>query len=221
VGVDALHTNTSGDLNTAIGYAAGSSASASNYCTFLGFDANVNVGGNYNNSTAVGNEARVTASNQVRLGSLNVTSIGGYAGWTNLSDSRYKKNVREEVKGLEFILKLRPVLYQLDVASLHSKLHSGREIENTALTQEAIAEKERITYTGFLAQEVEKAAAAANFDFSGVDKPKNENDLYGLRYAEFVVPVIKAVQELSQQNEDLRKEIEELKKKIAELALRK
>jgi len=31
-----------------------------------------------------------------------------------------------------------------------------------------------------------------------VDAPKNENDYYGLRYAEFVVPLVKAVQE--QQN---------------------
>ena len=27
------------------------------------------------------------------------------------------------------------------------------------------------------------------FDFSGVDKPKNEEDYYGLRYSEFVVPL--------------------------------
>jgi hypothetical protein len=36
------------------------------------------------------------------------------------------------------------------------------------------------------------------FDFSGVEKPKNEKDLYGLRYAEFVVPLVKAVQELDE-----------------------
>ena len=30
-----------------------------------------------------------------------------------------------------------------------------------------------------------------------MDAPKNENDFYGLRYAEFVVPLVKAVQELN------------------------
>jgi hypothetical protein len=52
------------------------------------------------------------------------------------------------------------------------------------------------------------------YDFSGVDKPKNENDTYGLRYGEFVVPMIKAMQEQQQQIEDLKKQIEELKKLI-------
>ncbi len=49
-----------------------------------------------------------------------------------------------------------------------------------------------------------------NYDFSGVDAAKNDKDLYGLRYAEFVVPLVKAVQELSQQNNELKKRIEKL-----------
>ena len=36
---------------------------------------------------------------------------------------------------------------------------------------------------------------------------QNENDTYGLRYAEFVVPLTKAVQELSAENAALKKEI--------------
>ena len=55
--------------------------------------------------------------------------------------------------------------------------------------------KSVIRYTGFLAQEVETAAKSSGFDFSGVDAPKNDQDLYGLRYSEFVVPLVKAVQE--------------------------
>ena len=58
--------------------------------------------------------------------------------------------------------------------------------------------KEKIIYSGFIAQEVEKAAREAGYDFSGVDKPKNEKDLYGLRYADFVVPLVKAIQEQQQ-----------------------
>jgi hypothetical protein len=73
--------------------------------------------------------------------------------------------------------------------------------------------------TGFLAQEVAEAAKETNFDFSGVDIPENENELFSLRYAEFVVPLVKAVQEqqamIEKQNsmiEQLKKEIESLKK---------
>jgi hypothetical protein len=68
--------------------------------------------------------------------------------------------------------------------------------------------------SGFIAQEVEKAANEMGFVFSGIDKPQNENGLYGLRYAEFVVPLVKAVQELSKQNEELLTRIEKLERII-------
>src|SRR5690606_38415696 len=79
----------------------------------------------------------------------------------------------------------------------------------------AVNQKEQITYSGFIAQEVEAAAKRLNYNFSGVDAPKNEKDLYGLRYAEFTVPLVKAVQELNKENMELRKENEEIKKQLA------
>jgi len=48
--------------------------------------------------------------------------------------------------------------------------------------------KAAVRYTGFLAQDVEKAAKSVGYDFSGVDAPQHERDNYSLRYAEFVVP---------------------------------
>ena len=72
-------------------------------------------------------------------------------------------------------------------------------------------------FSGFVAQEVEQAAKSTGYDFSGVDKPKNENDMYGLRYAEFVVPLVKAVQELSKMNKDRDAKIDTLQKQINEL----
>ena len=61
--------------------------------------------------------------------------------------------------------------------------------------EELNIEKEQIRYSGFIAQEVEAAANDVGYDFSGVDAPKNDKDFYGLRYAEFVVPLVKAMQE--------------------------
>jgi hypothetical protein len=68
------------------------------------------------------------------------------------------------------------------------------------------------------------AAKELGYDFSGVDKPKNEKDFYGLRYAAFVVPLVKAVQEqqqiideLKQSNSSKQKWIEELMKRIEKL----
>ncbi len=66
------------------------------------------------------------------------------------------------------------------------------------IMKQAMQEKSAITYTGFVAQDVEKAADSVGFTFSGIDKPKDANQsFYGLRYGDFVVPLVKAVQELS------------------------
>ncbi len=44
----------------------------------------------------------------------------------------------------------------------------------------------------------EQEANSVGYDFSGVDKPKNENDFYGLRYAESVVPLLKGMQDTAE-----------------------
>src|SRR4030095_215824 len=75
----------------------------------------------------------------------------------------------------------------------------------------------KIVYNGFIAQEVEEAAKKLNFDFSGVDKPQSKDGLYGLRYDNFIVPLVKAVQELSKQNEERETKINNLQKQIDEL----
>ena len=48
-----------------------------------------------------------------------------------------------------------------------------------------------------------------NYDFSGVDKT---GKIMGLRYAEFVVPLTKAVQELSKMNDEKDEKIDNLEK---------
>ena len=55
--------------------------------------------------------------------------------------------------------------------------------------------------TGFIAQEVETAAKNIGYDFDGVHHPESDKDNYTIGYASFVVPLVKAVQELSNQNE--------------------
>jgi hypothetical protein len=77
--------------------------------------------------------------------------------------------------------------------------------------------KSKVTYTGFVAQEVEKAANEIGYNFSGVDAPKNDHDFYGLRYSEFVVPLVVALQELSKKTDALEKENIELKDRLDKL----
>jgi len=224
-GVHALYKNTSGNSNTANGYYAGSYNDNNVGCTFIGYDADQSVFTDFTNSTALGNISRITASNQVRIGNSSVTSIGGYEPWTNLSDGRFKKNVKENVPGLAFINQLHAITYTIDVTNLRNFLGEDRQNEAItaegktvreknpeaeALIQKGIQEKEKIIRTGFVAQQVEEAAKKIGYDFSGVDKPANEHTPYGLRYSEFVVPLVKAVQELSKQNDELNLKMSQL-----------
>jgi autotransporter adhesin len=150
------------------------------------------------NTTALGNGATVSASNRVRIGNSSVSRIGGQVAWTNLSDGRIKENVQEAVPGLSFISELRPVTYKIntrkqDEITMQAMPDSIKE--KRMLSDEEYLKSSSIVRTGFIAQEVEAAAKKVGFDFDGVSTPENETDLYGIRYAEFVVPLVKAVQE--------------------------
>ena len=123
------------------------------------------------------------------IGNGSVANIGGQVAWSNLSDSRFKKNIEPETHGLDFIMKLKPVTYNLDVHKLNTFLGVPTTDEESA------KEKEAIVYSGFLAQDVEQAANDVDYNFSGVVKPQNEKDHYSLVYSDFVIPLVKAVQE--------------------------
>ncbi|RMG80686.1 MAG: hypothetical protein D6707_05995 [Bacteroidetes bacterium] len=221
VGKQALYKNSTGTRNTAVGFNALYENATGNNNTALGYGAfQTSANSGYTNSTAIGYNAPMNASNKVVVGNSSVTTIGGYANWTNLSDGRFKINVQENVHGLDFILKLRPVTYQLDINKLAEHLHTPDSLR--LFDSEKLKAKE--IQCGFIAQEVEKAAQEVNFNFHGIDKPKNPNDHYGLRYAEFVVPIVKAIQEqqeiITNQQTNLakqQKEIELLKEKVEKL----
>jgi len=124
---------------------------------------------------------------------------------------------------------LQPLSYQIDLDELDRftgvpSLPENASEEERQFDLESRAVKERIRKTGFIAQDVELAALSVGYDFSGVDKPKNENDFYGLRYAEFVVPLVKGMQEqqaiiqsLTQDNAKIKAENAELKSDIDQI----
>jgi len=158
------------------------------------------------------------------IGSNYILSIGGYANWTNVSDGRVKKNIKQNVPGLKFINKLQPVTYNLDLDAADQiiqrpamKDRDGKIIQPSAQQLEARQAKQQILYSGFVAQDVEKAAKELNYNFSGVDAAKNEHDLYGLRYSDFVVPLVKAVQELNKMSHDKDAKINDLQRQLDEL----
>lgn len=218
VGTRSLYQSTIANGNTAIGSGAGDGAVTNgNFNTFLGNNTYATAAG-FTHSTVIGSTTTISASYQVRVGSSSVTSIGGPVGWTNLSDARVKTNIQNNVPGLDFILKLNPVTYTIDVTKLDKWLHPrGFKIEPTQEELDAKVAKSKIVYTGFIAQDVEAVANTMGYNFSGVDAPKNDKDLYGLRYAEFVVPIVKAMQEQQKMIDDLQKQVLSLQQTVLQL----
>jgi trimeric autotransporter adhesin len=224
-GTYALFSNTTGSYNVATGGYALSINKEGRWNIGVGYSADVS-GSNYDNAIAIGAYAFATQSHQARIGNTVVTSIGGNVSWSTFSDGRFNKNVQENVPGLAFIKQLRPVSYNLDIASLNSRIAPARladSVANKAVfsteMKTALSKKEQIVYTGFIAQDVEAVAKKMNYSFSGVDVPEagNEKSVYGLRYAEFVVPLVKAVQELSNENEDLKAEVQQLRQEMKQM----
>ena len=160
------------------------------------------------NAIAIGYQATATTTNEVVIGNAAHTSIGGSVNWTATSDGRLKTDVKENVVGIEFIRQLRPVTYHFDSKKIME--HHGQSIPTDL--DSALFLKNQIQYTGFIAQEVEAVAENVGYDFSGVDKRTQVSDTlkisdtYGIRYAEFVVPLVKTTQELSQKAQALVKE---------------
>jgi trimeric autotransporter adhesin len=217
-GYHALFGNVGGNLNTAVGYnALGGNLSGFENVAIGQNALYANVSGYYNiaigrysgthpstpnlyNTISIGNDGILNAyQNQAFIGNLNTLFIGGKVTWSTFSDARIKNNVKEDVKGLDFIDRLRPVTYLISNQAI-TKITGNKETPDYPGKNEC----ETIRYSGFIAQEVEKAARDVGYDFSGYAAPKNQWGLYTLSYEQFVVPLVKAVQELHTKNELLQ-----------------
>jgi len=229
VGAYALLNNGSNSGNTAVGYNAFFPNSNGSYNTALGYNTALSSNALFTNSTVIGANAIVDASNKIRLGDANVTVVESNGVFNTVSDGRFKYNIQENVKGLDFILKLRPVTYQFDTKKQEdfTKGNLTAEQLDKYATPAAYNESNNIKRTGFIAQEVAAAAQKTGYDFDGVKVPANDKQYYSLSYASFVVPLVKAMQEqqqtidalkkqnqlLQQQNELILKRLEALEKK--------
>jgi hypothetical protein len=206
--------NTTGSDVTAIGANAGDGTGSSN-SVFVGSLTDPTAAG-YSNCAAIGYGTTVSGSNRMHFGNTSVSWIGGQVSWSTYSDARMKVNVTENVPGLDFIRALRPVTYNLseDYVRAGTMPRDDARMEgDVASLEQAVEDQVAVTYSGFIAQEVRDSAQAIGYNFSGVDVPDNDTQFYSLRYAEFVVPLVKAVQELARENEELRKRVEELERR--------
>ncbi len=128
-----------------------------------------------------------STSNSVNLGTSsnlwsNVYGSEFYGiAFNNSSDRRLKSEIRGSDLGLDFIMDLRPVSYRWK--SGQSGLHYG-----------------------FIAQEVEETLNQRGYDSSDLPIVVHDavTDKYGLRYTELIAPMVKAMQELKQENVQLK-----------------
>ncbi len=192
VGDGTLPANGAGNFNVAVGHDAQQFNQDGNHNIAIGAFSGNNIGArNVSNSIGIGNDDYLNGtSNQVLIGNQETLYIGGIVPWGSPSDARIKKNIKEDVKGLDFILKLRPVTYNLD----HEAMNRIMGIQPTA-HQASPSTAAPINYSGFLAQEVEVAANQTGYDFGGLKKPQNDHDIYGLSYEQFIGPLVKGMQE--------------------------
>jgi len=144
------------------------------------------------------NAFRPTNDNGMSLGVAGTRWTAVYAvnGTIQTSDERYKQNINNLSYGLNEVMQLRPVSYQWK--DKKSQLGTG-------------------TNLGFVAQELERIVpdlvihTAVEKDAETGKLPNEYADAYGVKYAEFIPVLTKAIQEQQALIDQLQKEIEILK----------
>ena len=162
----------------------------------------------YTNCTGLGYSSAVTGSNQIQLGNTSVTVYAQKA-LVVRSDARDKLDIEDSPLGLNFIMKLRPRKYRMN--SREAYFEEDKERDFTATNDGSKAGKR--PHYGLVAQEVKEVMNELNVDFAGYldSKIDGGEDVLSLGYAEFIAPMIKAIQQQQHMIEQLQKEIELLK----------
>jgi hypothetical protein len=227
-GFEALFKTTTGYDNAALGYQALYNNVDGAFNTAVGYAADVALPG-LNNATAIGFSAVVNASNKMQLGNVITAAIATSGGYTIASDGRFKENLKDDVKGLDFIMKLIPLTYNFNynrydqfvkpvddlsanetIAQNADPIFQQKEAAEKLIYQRQLDAKSVKRETGFVAQDVERAVKESGYTgFNGVYAPTNPKDNYSLDYSKMVVPLVKAVQEQQAIIEEQNKKFEQ------------
>jgi hypothetical protein len=238
IGSDALGALTTGNRNIAIGTTGtANTMQETNNNISIGFDANTAVNsGNSNisigvyagdritsgdNNICIGTEADAAAAGQdngITIGynlqaAANDFSFGkasnvvtndfdADADWSRSSDVRLKTNIESTTLGLDFINDLRPVRFQWKPSYEVPK-------EMTAEYNEENQKNLDYVSHGFIAQEVKEVIDKhGDATFGGWHLDKTDNETQRVKKNMFIMPLIKAVQELSEEVKELKKKLE-------------
>lgn len=207
--------------SVAVGYWSGPTIS-STQCVFVGESSgyrNVQgsvLSGKITNSIAIGYNARINGDNEIQIGGQGQTLYAPTI--VNIrSDGRDKTDIKPMENGLEFVMKLKPVTGYYDhrdsyvdelFKDLPAEEREAKIREWWANPEKDGSHKESRLRHWFIAQDV----AALESEYGQLPMVNLKNDTYTLEYATFIPVMVKAIQELSAQVEDLKSELKELKK---------
>lgn len=207
VGYGAGNSNTIGTANTALGYNAGNNIINGSNNTVLGYNAgnNITVG---NNVTCIGYNATASsegASSEITLGDGNIATLRcNTSTITSLSDARDKRNIRDLPLGLEFLMNVRPRLFNWDRRDWYTNgKPDGLKMQTTPTA-------------GFIAQELDAAQKNEHAEWLNLVLKSNPNRLEATP-GNLLPIMVKAIQELKMENDELKSDIQTLRTAIAQM----
>ena len=171
-----LYSNTIGHGNTGLGTNAGNSIGTGNYNTCLGYGAN---------------PTSQSASNQITLGNGDITSLRcNVTTITSLSDARDKKNIKDLNLGIDFLMKIKPRLFNWD----KREWYENNKSDGSKMKEQPTA--------GFIAQELDEVQTTQNSEWLNLvlkDNPEKWEATPGN-----LLPImVKAIQDLKKDNDEL------------------
>ena len=203
VGTDAGKLIVGGEENTCFGDKAGDAITSGDKNVCIG--PNVDVATNTGDNAIVIGHAITGAVNDFSFGKAsNVVSndFDSDADWSRSSDVRLKTNIKSTTLGLDFINDLRPVKFNWKPSyEIPKEMKSEYNIEN----------QKNLDYVshGFIAQEVKEAIDKhGDTTFGGWHLDKTDNETQRVKKNMFIMPLIKAVQELSEEVKELKEKLE-------------
>jgi hypothetical protein len=156
--------------------------------------------------------------NYLGLSSIRWQGVYAITSTIQTSDSREKTDIENSDLGLDFIKSLRPTKYKRVYTAKIPKMNGDEvvldEDGNRVIDREEVRYGDRYYY-GFIAQEVKESLDEFGVEdtFAGwtLDDKNDPLSRQGLRYEEFIGPMAKAIQELSDMVESLQQEVNTLK----------
>jgi hypothetical protein len=183
-----------------VGYSSGDAITDGTYNICIGYGAD--TGASNSNTIVLGVSITPTTDNQFTFGKASNVVQNEFdtdANWTRTSDVRKKRNIEDGELGLEFINDLRTVTHQWKPSN-EFPTEWDEYSEKNNMNLDAVMH-------GMIAQEVKEALDKAGCDtFTGWNERPDGSQTVSREM--FVIPLIKAVQELSDELSELKKKLE-------------